>query len=111
MLDLKPNDWVQICCVKDNEIYVNNPDTKIISMSVFFEEDMPDLVFASKDCDCKPPTEDPCTNPLDREFKSPGYLLDSITRMVSQKLLTTYFKIPEDPTSNEQDEQVQNAKK
>lgn len=97
--------------VYNKHLYVNSEDIKKVNLTAFFEEDVPvNLLFPGEDCDCKikPSSEDLCSNPLDREFKCPGYLLQSIKEIVSKKLLQTYFQIPMDATSDNKDDQVPN---
>jgi hypothetical protein len=49
-------------------------------------------------------------NPLDKEFGCPGYLEKQVLDLTSQKLLTTYFNIKTDMTSDGIDGQAINAK-
>lgn len=98
----------------NGRIYVSNSETKAINVAAFFEEDVPvDLLYATIDCDCKPqPSNDElCINPLDKEFKCPGFLLDAVKKMVAEKLLNTYFKVKSDNTSDNLDSQAPNAEK
>lgn len=100
--------------VYNGHIYVSNSDTKAINIAAFFEEDVPnELLFATVDCDCKPnPSNDElCKNPLDREFKCPGFLVDTVKKVVSEKLLNTYFKIKQDFTDDNLDAQAVNTPK
>jgi len=55
------------------------------------------------ECDCgtpQPTNEDWCMNPLDKEFALPGYLEKQVLELTSQKLLSTYFSLKTDLTSN-----------
>jgi hypothetical protein len=45
-------------------------------------------------------------NPLDLEFKCPGYLEDVVVKDTLQILLQTYYRIPVDHTSDNKDDQV-----
>ena len=47
-----------------------------------------------------------CKNPLDKEYGCPGYLEKQVLELTSQKLITTYFKINDDKTSDNKDDQV-----
>lgn len=97
--------------VYNSHLYVNSEDIKRVNLTAFFEEDVPvDLLYPGADCDCKtPPTLDQlCSNPLDLEFKCPGYLLQTVKEIVSKKLLQTYFNITQDATSDNKDDQVNN---
>lgn len=97
--------WVQ-----NNHLYLSDPNVEIVSFSAFFEETVPpELLFPTDDCNCSPKKnniEDKCKNPLDLDFKCPGYLHKTVTDIASETLLKTYFKIPVDHTSDEKDDQV-----
>ena len=90
-------------------LYISNPLLKAIRFSAFFEEDVPNEIMYPE-CGCGPvpvvPTEDWCKNPLDKEYGCPGYLEKQVLDLTSQKLLTTYFKINDDKTKDEKDDQV-----
>ena len=45
-------------------------------------------------------------NPLDKEYALPGYLQNQVLALTSQKLLSTYFRINDDKTSDNKDDQV-----
>jgi hypothetical protein len=45
-------------------------------------------------------------NPLDRPYACPGYLEKQVLELASQKLLSTYFRITDDKTQNNNDEQA-----
>jgi hypothetical protein len=86
-------------------LYVSSPNVKITNIWAFFEEDISkELLYPDCECSSQPP--DPCINPLDLEFKCPGYLEDVVVKDTVQTLLTTYFKIPVDHTSDNKDDQV-----
>ena len=95
--------------IYNEHLYVSSEDIKRVNLTAFFEEDVPvNLLLPGKDCDCKtPPTNlELCANPLDREFKCPGYLLQQVKEIVSKKLLATYFVLPTDNTSDNKDDQT-----
>lgn len=94
--------WIQ-----NQHLYLSDPKVKIVSLSAYFEEDIPtELLY--KECECAPhiKKEAACVNPLDREFKCPGYLEETIVSSTLQTLLSVYFKIPIDHTQDEKDDQV-----
>lgn len=104
-LNLKTNNvyyWVQ-----NQHLYLSDPKVKLVSLSAYFEEDIPSELL-SAECDCVPGlrVEDKCTNPLDLEFKAPGYLEDTIVSAAITTLLNTYFKVPTDHTQDEKDDTV-----
>lgn len=95
----------------NKHLYISNPDTEIATLSAFFEEDVPNsLLYPEPDCPCQNPVkeEDLCKNPLDNEFKHPGYLIDAIKDKVSKTLLEKYFNIPQDNTNDNKDDQARN---
>lgn len=109
-LPKKTNDiyfWLQ-----DNYLYVTSPDVEMVKIIAFFAEEVPLQILYPQGCDsCKcneVKNEDKCKNPLDNEFKAPGYLLKPIIDMSSEYLLKTYFRLPEDNNSDNQDNQAPN---
>jgi hypothetical protein len=95
--------WIQ-----NDYLYINNPLLKAIRISALFEEDVPnDIMYP--ECGCggyEPSVEDICKNPLDKEYALPGYLQNQVLALTSQKLLSTYFRINDDKTSDNKDDQV-----
>jgi len=97
--------------VVNDYLYVSNPLLKSVRISAFFESDVPNEILYPE-CDCgglEPTVEDLCTNPLDKEYGLPGYLEKQVLELVSQKLLSTYFKIKTDLTEDGIDGQASNA--
>ena len=92
-------------------LYVTNPLLQKVRISAFFEEDVPNEVMFPE-CDCGSPQasdEEWCKNPLDKEYACPGYLEKQVLELTSQKLLSTYFRIKTDLTSDDIDGQAANA--
>jgi hypothetical protein len=50
-----------------------------------------------------------CKNPLDKESFVPGYLEMQVLELTSKKLLSTYFQLKQDLTSNGIDGQSSNS--
>lgn len=71
--------------IKDKYLYINDPMVELASIYALFEEDIPDSINSCN------PNQDPCVNPLDKEFKFPGYLEDNLKKMVMDTLNKTYF--------------------
>ena len=95
--------WIQ-----NGYLYINNPLLKAIRISALFDEDVPNDVMYPE-CGCggrEPSVEDICMNPLDKEYALPGYLQNQVLALTSQKLLATYFRINDDKTSDNKDDQV-----
>jgi len=95
--------WIQ-----NDYLYINNPLLKAIRISALFEEDVPNEIMYPE-CGCggyEPNLEDYCKNPLDKEYALPGYLQNQVLALTSQKLLATYFRINDDKTSDNKDDQV-----
>jgi len=94
--------------IMNDYLYISNPLMKAIRMAALFEEDVPnELMYPG--CDCGSPevsNDDWCKNPLDKESYVPGYLEKQILELTSQKLLSTYFRINDDKTSDNKDDQV-----
>lgn len=88
--------------IMNDYLYITNPLLQKTRISAFFEEDVPNEIMYPE-CDCGTPqttNEDWCMNPLDKEFALPGYLEKQVLELTSQKLLSTYFTLKTDLTSN-----------
>lgn len=101
-LGLKTND-VFYWMINDH-LYVSTPDTEAVNFFAYFTEAVTnDLLFA-EDCACKPTIPDICTNPLDHPFHFPADKIADIKNIVYRSLMQTYFQLPVDRTSNNNDE-------
>jgi len=98
--------------VSNGYLYLSNPLLQAVRFVAFFEEDVPNSILYNQDCDCGKnyTLEQICINPLDKEFPIPGYLEKDILQLTSQKLLSTYFSIKTDITSDGVDGQAPNSK-
>lgn len=97
--------WIQ-----NNYLYITNPNVCMIKLSAFFEEDVPNELMFPQDCECEAhvDSKELCLNPLDKEFKCPSYLIQNTVEVTSKNLLQTYFRLPEDRTSDNADGQAPN---
>jgi len=97
--------------IVNDYLYCSNSSLQAIRMAAFFEEDVSNNV-RYPDCDCGTnySLDDICKNPLDEQFGLPGYLSKQVLDLTSQKLLSTYFKIKTDMTSDGVDGQAPNTK-
>lgn len=89
-------------------LYISNPNLKASRISAFFEEDVPNSIMYPE-CGCgtvEYTTDELCKNPLDKEYGCPGYLEKQVLELTTQKLLATYFRIDDDKTSDNKDDQV-----
>lgn len=88
-------------------LYVSNPLLQAVRIAAFFEEDVPNEIMFSECC-CTNGVDltQYCMNPLDKEYGCPGYLEKQVLELTSQKLISTYFKIDDDKTSDNKDDQV-----
>jgi hypothetical protein len=90
----------------DMYLYISSPYVKLANIWALFEEDIPDRLLYP-DCDCpNQKIRNPCANPLDNEFKCPGFLEDAIVKDTLDILMKTYFKVDDDKTSDNKDDQV-----
>lgn len=87
-------------------LYISNPLLQAIRISAFFEEDVPNELLFPACAGKTPDLTEYCKNPLDKEYGLPGYLEKQVLELTSQKLLSTYFKINDDKTSDNKDDQV-----
>lgn len=89
----------------NRHLYCTVPEVTTLKIIAYFEEDIPqNMLFP--DCECNKKPKNPCSSPLDDEFKCPGFLEDMVKKMVSQTLLSAYFKIPVDHSSDNKDDQT-----
>lgn len=84
---------------RNGYLYITNPNIETVRLIAFFEEDFNKTEF---DCNCEG-NECP-DNPLDQEFKCPGYLEGSVLRMVRDTMLKTYKQSIPDNQENDKDE-------
>lgn len=95
--------------ITNGYLYVNNPQIQAIRIVAMFEGDVPNEVIYPEGCDCGsqgPTDEEWCKNPLDKPYSLPGYLEKQVLELTSQKLLSTYFKLNDDKTQDNKDDQV-----
>lgn len=94
--------------ILDGYLYVTNPDVQAVRVRAHFEDGIPKELLYPRECDvCKPPSESSCpANPLDEEFKHAGYLASQIVTLTSQSLLGTYFRLNDDKSTDQKDDQV-----
>lgn len=91
--------------IHNDYLYITNPMLKLARISAFFENDVPSSIMYC--CTTAPVTDaEYCMNPLDKEYGVPGYLEKQVLELTSQKLLQTYFRINDDKTSDNKDDQV-----
>jgi hypothetical protein len=92
--------------IHNGYLYITNPLLKLARIAAFFENDVPSTVTFG--CTSVTPIDLNvyCMNPLDKEYGVPGYLEKQVLELTSQKLLQTYFRINDDKTSDNKDDQV-----
>ena len=98
--------------ISNGYLYVSNPLLQAVRLVALFEEDVPNELLYPE-CDCGTPqytVEQLCMNPLDKEFALPGYLEKQVLELTSQKLLSTYFSLKTDISSEGIDGQAPNTK-
>ena len=92
--------------IYDNYLFISSPYVRLANIWAYFEEDVPDNLLYP-DCDCPAQrVKDPCMNPIDLEFKCPGFLEDVVVKETLKVLMETYFRIDDDKTSDNKDDQV-----
>jgi len=97
--------------IMNGYLYVSNPLLQAVRLAALFEEDVPnEIMFPECGCgDIKYSDDEWCKNPLDKEFALPGYLEKQVLELTSQKLLSTYFRLKTDMTSEGVDGQAPNS--
>lgn len=98
--------------ITNEYLYVTNSDVEAIRLVAYFPYDVPNEIMFDESCSCGKQIDltEYCKNPLDKEFKCPGYLREQVIGMTSKKLLETYFKLPDDKSADGNDEQSVNKK-
>lgn len=95
---------INVFWIFNGYLYCSNGKLEAVNFSALFEEDVPNSLLCP-DCECEPNKEcDECINPLDLPFKCPGYLEKPVKDEVAKKLISTFFNLPSDKTSNNLDE-------
>lgn len=95
--------------ILNDYLYITNEDTASVNLYAYFTEDIPNsLLYPGEDCDCKnkPDIDNLCANPLDHKFYFLDNRLSDLKNIVYKNLLSTYFGINNDNTSNNLDEQT-----
>lgn len=91
-------------------LYTNNPNLKALRIAALFEEDVPnEIMFPDCGCGTDYTLDDLCKNPLDKDFSLPGYLEEQVLKLVSEKLLSKYFRIKTDVSQDGIDGQAPNS--
>lgn len=99
-LRLYPENNKKTFWIKNNHLYISDPNITVVSLSAYFEEDFDVSLYK---CNCT--NEDKCPqNPLDADFKCPGFLLNNVMTITRDNLLRTYKQSQEDPQENNKDE-------
>lgn len=95
--------------ITNGYLYVTNPFVQAVRLVAYFEEDIPnEMLYPDCGCGNNVTDEEWCKNPLDKEFPLPGYLRKQVLELTSQKLLSTYFRLPTDKANEGLDEQATN---
>lgn len=99
--------WLQ-----NNYLYITNPNVETVKLIAWFAEEVPTEILYPQGCDsckCKEVVNtELCKNPMDNEFKAPGYLHKPIIDMTTEYLLRTYFSTPSDNQTDGVDNQAKN---
>ena len=83
---------------QDGYLYVNNPDIKLLKIIAFFEEPVPTWLLSCSEDDAICPT-----NPLDLEFKCPGFLISAVKDKVRKTLEETFKRSVQNLSDNDMD--------
>lgn len=91
--------------ISDGYIYLTAQNTKNIRIVAYFEEDIPYSLKFPTGCDCGEVAPTCPDNPLDLEFRCPGYLENQVIEMTSQFLRQTYLSTGDIKTDANEDTQ------
>lgn len=95
--------------ISNGYLYINNPSVKAVRLVAMFEGDVPNEMLYSECAASSNTLDEICKNPLDKESPVPGYLEKQVLELTSQKLLSTYFRLKTDITTDGVDGQAPNA--
>lgn len=84
--------WIQ-----NSYLYVTDPDIAIIRLRAYFEEDINPILL---ECD-ENATIDECSNPLDDEFRCPGYIIQNVITTVENSYYEKFLRLRADDTDND----------
>lgn len=98
-LKLKTNQihyWIQ-STPEGYYLYTSDPQLEVLTLVAYFEDDIPDTLLTCEPQCCP-------INPLDKEYKAPGYMSDGIQKELERQLLETFNRRREDPQANGRDD-------
>lgn len=100
ILKLYPNkvNDMKVFWLKNGYLYANDSMLEDLNMFAFLEDDYDKLKHS---CGCE--SEECPDNPLDLEFKCPGYLEPAVLRIVRDTMLKTYKNSAEDTHEDDKD--------
>lgn len=97
LLDLLDNP-PKVYWIQNNYLYVSDSDIEIVRVRLLLE----DLEMDRRLFSCSEEFEEmECRNPLDDEFKCPGYLIQSVLDVAVQKYIGVTARVPQDQTDND----------
>ncbi len=82
--------WIQ-----NRYLYVSNPNIEMVMAKVYFEDEVNAANYS-----CGKDQTEPCFNPLDNEFKCPGYIISTVVDIVKKDMAQLYLGIQEDVTDD-----------
>lgn len=85
--------------LSDDYLYIDSPDLEKVKFVGYFSGRDVDLTgFSVCPEPCEPCSD--CREPLDEDFKCPGYLLSQVLQLSSQELAQTFKRYPVDETND-----------
>lgn len=98
ILKIYPNKKDKYFWIFNKHLYVTDPEVELVTISAFFS----DLVDPEQFSSCKD-NATCASNPLDLPFRSLPKLEDDIVNITTQEILSTFKQIPNDTSSNAQE--------
>lgn len=102
-LNLKTNDVYYL--IMNDYLYVTSPNIRSVKLVAFFEEDIPHELQYPTNCSCEQDIPLCFPNPLDLDFKCPGYLENNVIEMTSKYLKETYLSVDDIKANRNEDTQ------
>ncbi len=98
ILRLYPNGKTpDVCWIKDNYLYVSDSMIEEVSPRIFFDKLVTPSMYSCKEPPCCP------ENPMDMDFKCPGYLEEDVVNIAREMILRDYKRSEDDKTVDQND--------
>jgi len=95
LMNLNQKTSVNMFWLQNDYLYIT-VDWEAVRLVAYFEEDVPSYLLSCDEKDISP-----CRNPLDDDFKCPGYLISGVLSTVKTDYMSNFKRLKEDGTDND----------